>query len=155
MMNGGKYHEVFIPNILLITSVLHYPVLVQPALGIPHSSVLTSPYIPAFQSFNPPSCCLSAYRRDLNHIPPIPGSSVSPICAVASAWVLIGFSNARKDCSGGHLQPSISSVTCGFTLHAFICATLWDLRGLPFSQPWNMQFESIARWRASPFHPKT
>jgi len=48
-------------------------------------------------------------------------------------------------------HPSMSSFTIVGTVHLFMGATAWDLSGLPFSQALNMQDESMARWRASPF----
>lgn len=41
------------------------------------------------------------------------------------------------------------------TWQAFISWTPCDSSGLPFSQALNMQFESMALWRESSFHPKT
>jgi len=68
---------------------------------------------------------------------------------VVSYWYAADIDNDLQS-----LVPMFSP-TISLTEQAFIAATPWDLRGRPFSQALNMQPLSMARWRESPFHPKT
>lgn len=105
---------------------------------------------------------VSVYEPKNSSLPiymsPIPGRAVSPKTQVVSPGIMGRISRSNfflnNSCMVGNLQPSMSSSTVFETEQAFIWAVPCDLSGFPFSQAWNMQLESMARWRESSFQPK-